>query len=74
MADSSRPFSSRILRVQVTSWLMSRMARMGLSSVMSRMTTDGSSSMRSRIDVVPTFTKVAYSLMLESPTITWSRR
>ncbi len=56
------------------SWLISRIARIGFSSVMSRSTTDGSSSMRSRIDVAPTFKKVAYSLMFESPTITWSRR
>ena len=30
--------------------------------------------MASRIDVVPTFRNVAYSLMLESPTITCRRR
>ena len=30
--------------------------------------------MRSRMLVAPTLRKVAYSLMLESPTITWSRR
>ena len=47
---------------------------MGFSKVMSRSTTDGSSSIRSRIDVAPTFRNVAYSLMFESPTITWSRR
>ena len=35
---------------------------------------DGSSSMRSRIDVAPTLRNVAYSLMFESPTMTWSRR
>jgi hypothetical protein len=47
---------------------------MGLSSVMSRRTTPGSSSMRSRMLVVPILMNVAYSLMLESPTITCSRR
>ncbi len=56
------------------SWLISRIARIGFSSVMSRSTHDGSSSMRSRMLVVPTFKNVAYSLMFESPTITWSRR
>ena len=56
------------------SWLISRIARIGFSSVMSRSTHDGSSSMRSRMLVVPTFRNVAYSLMFESPTITWSRR
>ena len=30
--------------------------------------------MRSRMLVAPTFRKVAYSLMLESPTMTWRRR
>ena len=56
------------------SWLISRIARIGFSSVRSRRTVDGSSSMRSTIDVAPIFRKVAYSLMLESPTITCSRR
>ncbi len=37
-------------------------------------TVDGSSSMRSTMLVAPTLRKVAYSLMLESPTITWRRR
>ena len=73
-ADTSRPLASRTRRRQVMSWLISRMARMGFSSVMSRSTTWGSSSMRSMSDAAPTFTKVVYSLMLESPTITWSRR
>ena len=73
-ARSSRPFSSRTRRVQVMSWLISRMARMGFSRVMSRRTTPGSSSMRSRMLVAPTLRKVAYSLMFESPTITCRRR
>ena len=30
--------------------------------------------MARRMEVVPIFRKVAYSLMLESPTITWRRR
>ena len=53
---------------------MSRMARIGFSRVMSRSTTDGSSSMRSSTAVAPTFRKVVYSLMFESPTMTWRRR
>ena len=56
------------------SWLISRIARIGFSSVMSRSTTLRSSSMRSITAAAPTFTNVEYSLMLESPTITWSRR
>ena len=50
------------------------MARTGSSSVMSRSTTPGSSSIRSMMLVAPTFRNVAYSLMFESPTMTWSRR
>ncbi len=56
------------------SWLISRMARIGFSKVRSRSTVEVSSSMASRMLVVPIFKKVAYSLMLESPTITCSRR
>ncbi len=56
------------------SWLISRMARIGFSRVRSRITVDGSSSMRSTMLVAPTLRKVAYSLMLESPTMTWRRR
>ena len=48
-ALASRPLARRTRRLQVMSWLISRMARMGFSSVMSRSTTMGSSSMRSRI-------------------------
>ena len=73
-ALSSRPLASRTLRRQVVSWLISRMARIGFSSVRSRSTWLGSSSIRSRIDVAPTLRKVEYSLMFESPTITWRRR
>ena len=74
-AEASRPLARRTGRRQVMSWLsISRMARMGFSSVMSRRTTLGSSSIRSRIDVAPTFSSVVYSLMFESPTITWRRR
>ena len=73
-ARISRPLARRTRRWQVRSWLISRMARMGFSRVRSRSTVPGSSSMRSRMLVVPTFRKVAYSLMLESPTMTWSRR
>ena len=73
-ALASRPLARRTLRRQVVSWLISRMARIGFSRVMSRITTELSSSIRSMMLVVPTFKKVAYSLMLESPTITCSRR
>ena len=47
---------------------------MGFSSVMSRSTTVGSSSMRRMSEQAPTFRKVAYSLMFESPTMTCRRR
>ena len=70
----SRPLARRTGRRQVMSWLISRMARIGFSSVRSRMTVEGSSSIRSTMLVAPILRKVAYSLMLESPTITWSRR
>ena len=56
------------------SWLISRMARIGFSSVRSRNTVEESSSIARRIEVVPIFRNVAYSLMFESPTITCSRR
>ena len=73
-ADSSRPLARRTRRRHVMSWLISRMARIGFSSVRSRHGRESSSSMRSTIDVAPTLRNVVYSLMLESPTITWSRR
>ncbi len=50
------------------------MARMGFSSVRSRHTPRSSSSMRSTMELVPILRKFVYSLMLESPTMTWSRR
>ena len=52
-ALTSRPLASRTRRRQVMSWLISRMARIGFSSVMSRSTTLWSSSMRSMIAVAP---------------------
>ena len=73
-ALTSRPFAKRTFRRQVMSWLMSRIARIGFSNVMSRSTTDGSSSIRNMHAAEPTLTKVVYSLMLESPTITCRRR
>ena len=73
-ALSSRPFASRTVRRHVMSWLISRIARIGFSRVMSRNTTLGSSSIRSMQAAAPTLTKVEYSLMFESPTITCSRR
>ena len=53
---------------------MSRMARMGFSSVRSRSTVTGSSIIRSTQAAAPSFRKLVYSLMLESPTITCRRR
>ena len=73
-AVTSRPLARRTSRRQVMSWLISRIARIGSSRVRSRSTTLGSSSMRNRMLVAPTFKKVAYSLMFESPTMTCSRR
>ncbi len=73
-AVTSRPWARRTRFRQVGSWLISRMARMGFSRVMSRITTPGSSSIRNSTDVAPTLRKVAYSLMLESPTMTCSLR
>ncbi len=61
-------------RRQVMSWLISRMARIGFSRVRSRHGVGSSSSIRSRMLVAPTLRNVAYSLMLESPTITCRRR
>ena len=62
------------MRRHVGSWLISRIARIGFSSVMSRSTTLRSSSIRSMHAAAPTFRNVVYSLMLESPTMTWRRR
>ena len=73
-AVTSRPLARRIGRRQVRSLLISRIARIGFSSVMSRKTTLGSSSIRSKNPHAPTLRKAAYSLMFESPTITWRRR
>ncbi len=55
------------------SWLTSRMARIGFSSVRSRMIAPAS-IIRSTRSVEPTLSSVVVSLMLESPTITCSRR
>ena len=72
-ALTSRPFASLTVRVQVGSWLISRIARIGFSSVMSRSTTPAPRA-SAAARAAPTFRKVAYSLMLESPTMTWRRR
>ena len=56
------------------SWLISRIALIGFSSVMSRNTTLLSSSIRNMHAAAPTLTNVEYSLMLESPTMTCRRR
>ena len=55
------------------SWLISRMARIGFSSVRSRMTTPAS-IIRSTRSADPILSMVVVSLMLESPTMTCSRR
>ena len=55
------------------SWLISRIARIGLSSVRSRITVPAS-IIRSTRSQVATFSHTAYSLMFESPTITCRRR
>ena len=73
-ALTSRPLASRTVRRHVMSWLISRIARIGFSSVMSRSTTFWSSSIRSMHAAAPTLRKVAYSLMFESPTMTCRRR
>ena len=72
-AESSRPVVSLTGRLPVTSWLISRIARMGFSSDMSRITMPASSIRRTR-SAEPTLSSVVVSLMLLSPTITWSRR
>ena len=72
-ALASRPLASRTLRRPVMSWLTSRMARIGFSSVRSRITTPAS-IIRSTRSVAPTLSSVVVSLMLESPTMTCSRR
>ena len=61
------------MRVQPVSWLISRIARIGFSRERSRITVLPS-TMRSTRSVIPTFMNVVHSLMLESPTMTWSRR
>src|ERR1700722_7787316 len=72
-ALSSRPLASRTRLRPVMSWLTSRIARMALSRVRSRMIAPAS-IIRSTRSVEPTLSSVVVSLMLESPTITCSRR
>ena len=55
------------------SWLTSRIARIGLSSVRSGMIVPAS-IIRSTRSVAPTLSSVVVSLMLESPTVTRRRR
>src|SRR3990172_42450 len=73
IADSSRPFARRTFLRHDTSWLTSRIARIGFSSDRSRITVFAS-TIRSTRSVTPTFSHVVNSDMFESPTITWSRR
>ena len=73
MADSSLPFARRTFLRQEMSWEISRIARIGFSSVRSRITLF-SSTMRSTRSVMPIFMSAVHSFMFESPTITWSRR
>ena len=72
-AVASRPLASFTRRREVMSWLTSRMARIGFSSVRSRKTMPAS-IMRSTRSVAPTLSSVVVSLMFESPTMTCSRR
>jgi len=69
----SRPLASLTRLRPVMSWLTSRIARIGLSSVMSRGTTPAS-IIRSTRSVEPTLSSMVVSLMLASPTITCRRR
>jgi hypothetical protein len=55
------------------SWLTSRMALIGFSRVRSRITMPAS-TIRSTRSVAPTLSSMVVSLILESPTITCSRR
>ena len=57
----------------MTSWLISRIARIGFSIVRSRITTPSSIIRRTRSQEA-TLSSVVVSLMLESPTITCRRR
>ena len=70
---ASRPLARRTLRRPVMSWEISRIARIGFSIVRSRITTP-SSIIRSTRSQLATLSMVVVSLMLESPTITCSRR
>ena len=72
-ADISRPLARRTLRRPVMSWLISRMARIGFSSVMSLIGTPAS-IIRSTRSVMVTLSSVVVSFMFESPTMTCSRR
>ena len=72
-AESERPLASRTVRLPVGSWLISRIARIGFSRAMSRMT-DPVSINRSTRSAEPTLSSVVVSDMLESPTMTCSRR
>ena len=72
-ALASRPLASRTFVRPVMSWLISRIARIGFSSVRSRITTPAS-IIRSTRSVAPTLSSVVVSLMFESPTMTCSRR
>ncbi len=72
-AETSLPLASRIRRRPVTSWLTSRIARIGFSRLRSRIATPAS-IIRSTMSALPTLSSVVTSFMFESPTITCSRR
>jgi hypothetical protein len=72
-ALASRPPANRTVRRPVRSWLISRIARIGLSSVKSRNCTPASIISSTRV-AEPTLSRVVTSDMFESPTITCSRR
>ncbi len=72
-ALTSLPLASRTRRRPVMSCDTSRMARIGFSSDRSRIATPAS-IIRSTMSALPTLSSVVTSFMLESPTITCSRR
>ena len=68
-----RPFAIVTGCMPVMSWLISRIARIGFSSVISRIGTPAS-IIRSSRSVAPTLSIVVVSDIDESPTITCRRR
>ena len=73
MALAIRPLASFTWRVPVRSWLISRIARIGFSSVRS-LKVMPCSIIRSTRSALPSLSRVVHSFMLESPTMTCNRR